>query len=69
MAITDAEKNKLFNKVKHQLGAPLRKIELTDEMFETYLEISIEEYSEYINEWLTEHQWDAFLVRMLILLI
>lgn len=61
MAITDADKNKLFKKVKHQLGAPLRKVELTNEMYETYLEIAIEEYSEYINEWLTEHQWDALL--------
>ena len=45
MAITDADKNKLFRKVKHQLGAPLRKVELTNEMYETYLEIAIEEYS------------------------
>lgn len=59
LEITDSEKRKLFNEVKVQLGAPIRKVELDDEMLCTLTEIAIEDYSSYINEWLIESQWSS----------
>jgi hypothetical protein len=59
LIINDAEKAKLFRQIKHRLGAPIRKVELEDEMLCTLLEISIEDYSAYINEWLIESQWSS----------
>jgi hypothetical protein len=56
---TDSEKRQLFNEVRVQLAAPLRKVELTDEMLCTLTEISIEDYSSRINEWLIESQWSS----------
>ena len=37
----------------------MRKIELDDETMETLLEISIEDHSAFINEWLIESQWSS----------
>lgn len=59
LVISEVEKEKIFRQVKHRLGAPIRKIELEDEMLDTLLEISIEDHSSYINEWLIESQWSA----------
>jgi len=59
LIIEDSEKQKLFRQVRHRLGAPLRKIELDDEQMCTLLEISIEDHSSYINEWLIETQWSS----------
>ncbi|MFW5847604.1 MAG: hypothetical protein ACOCVF_01615 [bacterium] len=55
--ISTVERNKLFLQVKHELGHPIRKIQLTDEMMDSFLEMSIEDYSSYVNEWLIEQQW------------
>lgn len=57
--ISEADKDKLFTKILHLLGAPVREIEITREMMETYLEVSIEDYSRYINEWLITQQWSG----------
>lgn len=59
LIISDSEKQKLFRQIKHRLGAPIRKIELEDEMLCTLLEISIEDHSAFINEWLIEAQWSS----------
>lgn len=59
LVIDEAEKQKVFRQVKHRLGAPLRKIELDDEQLCTLLEISIEDYSSYINDWLIEEKWSS----------
>lgn len=59
LVISDAEKEKLFRQVRITLGAPIRKVELTDEMLCTLLEIAIEDHSSYINEWLIESQWSS----------
>ena len=55
--ISTVSRNKLLRQVKHELGFPLRKFELKDEMVDTYLEMAIEDYSAYLNEWLVEQQW------------
>ena len=52
MAISTADKEKLFRQFRHSLGAPIRQIELTDEQLCTLLEISIEDYAQYVQEWL-----------------
>jgi len=59
LVIEEAEKQKLFRQVRHRLGAPLRKVELSDEQMCTLLEIAIEDHSSYINEWLIEAQWSS----------
>jgi len=55
--ITTVEKNKLYLKVKHALGYPLRPFEITDEMMDSYLEMVIEDYSSLLNSWLIQQQW------------
>lgn len=57
--VTPEERNKLFTQFRHSVGAPIRQIELTDEQLCTLLEIAIEDYSQYVQEWLIEHQWQS----------
>ena len=57
--ISNEEREKLYKRVRHVLGAPLRSVELEDEQLDTLLEFSIEDYSQYIQEWLTESQWTS----------
>jgi hypothetical protein len=58
MAIIDEPgRSKLYKQIRHLLGAPLRSIELEDEQMDTLLEFSIDEYSQYIQDWLIESQW------------
>jgi hypothetical protein len=61
MSVSTDEKEKLFRQFRHSIGAPIRKIEVTDEMLCTYLEIAIEDYAQYVQEWLIEHQWQSLL--------
>jgi len=63
MSVSNEEKLKIFEQFKVSLGAPIRQIELTDDMLCTLLEIAIEDYSQYIGEWLIEHQWQSLLGR------
>ena len=55
--ITVAEKNKLYLKIKHELGYPLRPFEIVDDMMDSYLELCIEDYSALLNQWLIKQQW------------
>jgi len=55
--ISVAEKNRLYLKVKHELGYPLRPFEIKDEMMDSYLEMVIEDYSSLLNQWLIHQQW------------
>ena len=55
--INDTERDKLYLRIKHLLGYPIRPFELKNEMLNTYLDISIENYSSYLNEWLIQQQW------------
>jgi hypothetical protein len=61
MSISTEEREKLFRQFKHSLGAPIREIEVPDEVLCTLLEISIEDYAMYVQEWLIEHQWQSLL--------
>jgi hypothetical protein len=59
MAIEDKDKKKLFKQFRHSMGAPLRQIELTNEQLCTILEMSIEDYAMYVQDWLVESQWHS----------
>lgn len=61
MSVSIEEREKLFRQFRHSLGAPIRQIELEDEQLCTLLEISIEDYAQYVQEWLIEHQWQSLL--------
>ena len=57
--ISPSDKDKLFTQVLHLLGMPVRGIELTEEQMETFLELSVSEYEQYVSDWLIESQWSA----------
>ena len=57
--ISEPGRSDLYKKVRHLLGAPLRSVELEDEQMDTLLEFSIDEYSQYVQDWLIESQWTA----------
>lgn len=61
MSVSTDEKDKIFRQFRHSMGAPIRGIELTDEMLCTLLEIAVEDYAQYVQEWLIEHQWQSVL--------
>lgn len=61
MAASEKDKNKLFRQFKHSMGAPFRQVELKDEQLCTLLEIAVEDYAQYVQEWLIEHQWQSLL--------
>ena len=56
VALTDEMKS-LFRKVRSILGAPVRSVELTDDQLCELFETSVEDYSERVQNWLTEVQW------------
>lgn len=51
------EIERLFKKVKTSCGAPIRQVELTDDMLCDLLEICVEDYAEKVQSWLIETQW------------
>ena len=57
--IAEPERTQLYTRLRHLLGAPLRSVELEDEMLDSYLELSIEDYSQYVQDWLIESQWTS----------
>ena len=57
--IAEPERTQLYTRLRHLLGAPLRSIELEDEQLDTLLELSIEDYSQYVQDWLIDAQWTS----------
>ena len=57
--ITEPERSKLYKRIRNLLGAPLRGVELEDEMMDSLLELSIQDYMQHINDWFIENQWGA----------
>ena len=57
--IAEPERTKLYTRIRHLLGAPLRSIEIEDEMMDSLLELSIGDYSQYVQDWLIESQWTS----------
>jgi len=46
--ITGPEREALYKRIRNLLGAPLRSVELEDEMLDSLLELSIEDYEQHI---------------------
>lgn len=59
--VNEEDKEKLFRQFMHSLGAPKRNVELDDEQLCTFIEMAIEEYAQYVQEWLITHQWYSVL--------
>ena len=57
--ISPQEREKLYTQVFHLLGMPVRGIELTEEQMDTFMELSISEYEQYVSDWLIESQWSS----------
>ena len=57
--IAEPERSELYTRLKHLLGAPLRSVELEDEQLDSLLQLSIDDYSQYIQDWLIESQWTS----------
>ena len=57
--INEPQRTKLYTRVKHLLGAPIRSVEVEDEMMDSLLEFSIQDYAQYVNDWLIESQWTS----------
>ena len=38
---------------------PVRGIELTEEQMDTFMELALSEYEQYVSDWLIESQWSA----------
>jgi len=55
--IPEPERSRIYTRIKHQLGAPLRSVELEDEMMDSLMELSIGDYEEYVLQWLIDSQW------------
>ena len=56
VALTEEMKN-LFRKVKSELGAPVRSVELTDDILCDLFSNCVDDYAERVQNWLTEVQW------------
>jgi len=57
--INEPERSKLYKRIRNLLGAPLRGVELDDEMMDSLLELSIEDYEQHVQDWLIESQWTS----------
>jgi hypothetical protein len=56
-ALPEPERTRIYTRVKHLLGAPLRSVELEDEMMDSLMELSLGDYEEYVLQWLIDSQW------------
>lgn len=54
--MTDYEKNKIFNRIRRKIGAPVMGVELVDEQLEECVCEAIEEYSYHVNNWAMENR-------------
>ena len=57
--IPEPERTKIFTQVKHLLGAPVRSVEIEDEQMDSLMDFSIQDYGQYVQDWLIESQWTS----------
>lgn len=55
----DAEVKSLFKKVRIKLGAPIRNVQLEDDMLCELFEMCVEDYAKLVQNWLIETQWTS----------
>ena len=55
------EQDKLYRQIRVSLGEPVRDYSdwVTDDVIETYVEMAIEDYISYLDNWLIEQQWSS----------
>jgi hypothetical protein len=53
------DKQRLYTQIRHLLGAPIVGVELEDEMLDSLLDIAIQDYGMYVQDWLIENQWSS----------
>jgi hypothetical protein len=59
MGVNNEDKERLFEQFRISMGAPYRSVELDDDQLCTLLEIAIEDYSQYVQDFLIESQWQS----------
>lgn len=59
--IPNEDRLRIFEQFRVSMGAPYRKVELDDDQLCTLLEIAVEDYAQYVQEFLIEHQWQSLL--------
>lgn len=59
MANLDSNTNKLFKQVRVKLGAPIRPVQLDDDILCTLLEMCLEDHNKIIQNFLIESQWST----------
>lgn len=57
--ISQPDKEKLYTQIFHLLGMPVRGVELTEEQMDSFLELSMSDYEQYVDNWLIESQWSS----------
>lgn len=57
--ISTKEFKKLYRQVRTTLGHPVVNVEIDEDTLLDLLDIAIEEYSSYLNDWLTHQQWGS----------
>ena len=57
MPVNNQDKERIFTQFRTPMRAPLRSVELTDDQLCILLDIATEDYAQYVQEWLIEHQW------------
>jgi len=63
MANITPEKLIIFEQFKTSMGSPHRQVELDDDQLCILLNMAVEDYAQYVQEWLIEHQWHSTLGR------
>jgi hypothetical protein len=59
MSTSAENKDYIFKQFRHLMGAPTNGVEILDETLCSALELAIEQYGQYVLEWLIEHQWQS----------
>ena len=60
--IAEPQRTELYTRLRHLLGAPLRSVELEDEQLDSFLQLSIDDYSQYVQDWLIDSQWALWII-------
>ena len=55
--LTQEEKEKLFRKIRVELGEPIVQVELTDEQLCVAFDRAVDRYAMILNQWAVNQQW------------
>ena len=57
MQVETTERNQLYLKTRVSLGYPTVNVEVEDKALDVLLDMAVEDYSEYLNNWLINQRW------------